>query len=34
MSTHDELPEDIRKQIADFDQKLSALKTLKGGARE
>jgi hypothetical protein len=34
MSTHDELPEDIRKQISDFEQKLGALKGLKGGARD
>lgn len=34
MSTHDELPEDIRKQISDFEGKLSALKGVKGAGRD
>jgi hypothetical protein len=34
MSTHDELPEDIRKNISDFELKLSSLKGLKGTARD
>lgn len=34
MSTHDELPDDIRKQISDFEAKLSSLKGVKGAGRE
>ena len=34
MSSHDEIPEDIRKQIKDFETKLNNLSHMKGGPRE
>ena len=34
MSNHEEIPEDIRKQIKDFENKLSNLKAFKGSARD
>jgi archaellum component FlaC len=34
MSNYEELPDDIRKQIGDFEAKIGGLKVLKGSARE
>jgi len=32
--SHDEIPVDIRKQISDYQQKISSLSSLKGNQRD
>lgn len=34
MSSHEEIPEDIRKQIKDFEGKVGVLDSLRGGPKE